>query len=334
MNRTILSVCLAIGLATEAVPINAQSPKAMSTPAAKASTVAPVEKAPAAKPSATDYFWAPNVAPDGPVLIMVSVESQRAYVYRNGVLIGASKVSTGKAGHETPTGIFTILQKDPDHHSNKYSNAPMPFMERLTWDGVALHGGHVTDRPASHGCIRLPLDFARDLYEITRLGLTVVVSKTALAPEAVPSPALLDNPNGDGHAPPTAYSWHPERSDHGPYSIVISSRDRKMVVLRNGIAVGSSTILIDGAVTQTMAFSLRAIDTTGFHWLRLALPGVTLALQTELTPQERARVHLPEAFRALLAGTLKPGTTILVTRDALPKNAVGKHETILQSEGH
>ncbi|HEX3407370.1 MAG TPA: L,D-transpeptidase family protein, partial [Caulobacteraceae bacterium] len=102
------------------------------------------------------YVWSPGRAPSGPVEIVVSLSAQRAYVYRNGVRIGMSEASTGKEGHETPTGVFTILEKEKVHRSSRYNDAPMPYMQRLTWYGVALHGGPLPGYAASHGCIRLP----------------------------------------------------------------------------------------------------------------------------------------------------------------------------------
>ncbi len=114
-------------------------------------------------------------AAPGPVSLVVSIPAQRAYVYRDGVLIGVSTVSTGSPGRDTPTGDFTILQKQVFHRSNLYSNAPMPFMQRLTWDGIALHAGHLPGYPASHGCIRLPKEFARQLYQLTEMGGMVSV---------------------------------------------------------------------------------------------------------------------------------------------------------------
>jgi hypothetical protein len=109
------------------------------------------------------------------VSILISIPGQIAYVYRDGVLIAASTVSTGKPGKATPTGEFTILQKREFHRSNLYSNAPMPFMQRLTWTGIALHAGTLPGYPASHGCIRFPREFARRLFEITQLGTAVAV---------------------------------------------------------------------------------------------------------------------------------------------------------------
>jgi hypothetical protein len=111
----------------------------------------------------------------GPVSIVVSIPAQRMYVYRDSALIGVSTVSTGSPGRDTPTGEFTILQKQVFHRSNLYSNAPMPFMQRLTWDGIALHAGHLPGYPASHGCIRLPKAFAKQLYQLTAMGGSVSV---------------------------------------------------------------------------------------------------------------------------------------------------------------
>lgn len=120
------------------------------------------------------------------VLIVVSLKSQQLFVFRDGQPWASSKVSTGKKGHETPTGGFPILQKKVHHRSNLYSNAPMPYMQRLTWDGVALHAGRIPGYPASHGCIRLPTDFAQDLYKITNFTSTVVIvtDKPVASPEA------------------------------------------------------------------------------------------------------------------------------------------------------
>ena len=120
-----------------------------------------------------EFVLQPEVAPDGAVEVVVSIPLQTAYVFRSGTLIGVSTVSTGKPGHDTPTGTFSILQKKKDHRSNLYDDAPMPFMQRLTWDGIALHAGAIPGYPASHGCVRLPKVFARKLYDATRLGASV-----------------------------------------------------------------------------------------------------------------------------------------------------------------
>lgn len=109
------------------------------------------------------------------VLIVISKAAQRMYVFKDGAPWASSPVSTGKRGHATPAGVFPILQKKIFHRSNIYSNASMPFMQRLTWSGIAIHAGYLPGYPASHGCIRLPKTFARSLYNLTRATATTVV---------------------------------------------------------------------------------------------------------------------------------------------------------------
>src|SRR4029077_6328205 len=132
-----------------------------------------------------EFIWQPQTSPHGPMVMVVSFPHQIAHVYRNGVLTGASTVSTGKKGHETPTGTFTILQKHADHYSNIYNDAPMPYMQRLTWSGVALHAGKLPGYPASHGCVRMPYEFAKLLYAESSTGITVVVSDAKSFPTTV-----------------------------------------------------------------------------------------------------------------------------------------------------
>lgn len=152
-----------------------------SVPEAPALTAGTVAQA-AARLRPGQYLWAPQVAPSGPMIMVVNLRTQRATVYRNGIPIGITTVSSGRPGHETPPGVYTILQKEADHRSNLYNNAPMPFMQRLTWDGIALHGGALPGYPASHGCIRLPEAFARLLFAESRLGMMVVVTRLDTMP--------------------------------------------------------------------------------------------------------------------------------------------------------
>lgn len=119
---------------------------------------------------------------DSILQIVVSKAQQSLAVYRDGTEIATTRVSTGKAGHSTPTGVFSILEKRKYHESNIYSNAPMPFMQRLTWSGIALHEGRVPNYPASHGCIRLPAKFARELFGMTARGVHVVISEAPVVP--------------------------------------------------------------------------------------------------------------------------------------------------------
>lgn len=276
-----------------------------------------------------EFLWAPEIAPEGPVTLVISLTAQRAFAYRNGVPVAVSTISSGKKGYSTPTGIFTILQKDADHRSNRYDDAPMPFMQRLTWDGVALHGGHLPGYPASHGCVRLPLEFARRLFAMTRTGVTVIITNDATAPEVIPSgPPLVGSP--DGHAAGGSYVWRPERAPTGPVSIVVSGRDRRVVVLRNGVEIGSTSVVLDVPVTSTTAFTLAALDTAGTHWIRLPLPGQSTQAG-ELSPAERALGHVPEEFRQALFSILRPGATLLVTRDTLASSGTGTRLRVLEA---
>ena len=125
-------------------------------------------------------------AGDRPLQVIVSKQQQSLVVYDGDTVIATSHVSTGKKGHSTPTGIFSILQKARHHRSNIYSDAPMPFMQRLTWSGIALHAsGHVPPYPASHGCVRMPNDFAKSLYGMTGMGMHVLISEQQVTPVAV-----------------------------------------------------------------------------------------------------------------------------------------------------
>jgi hypothetical protein len=137
------------------------------------------------------FRWAPYADDPLPVRVVVDLTNQRAFVFQGHALVGITAVSTGRSGHGTPTGVFPILEKARFHRSNIYSNAPMPFMQRLTWGGVALHAGYNPGRPASHGCIRLPYGFAQILFRATEVGGTVVVTRGApLAPPELAQPDL------------------------------------------------------------------------------------------------------------------------------------------------
>ena len=139
--------------------------------AAAASATAPVRPAglPDPQPPAVEQVLRSGV------LIVISKQSQRMHVLKDGEPWAEAPVSTGRRGHVTPSGVFPILQKQVWHRSNKYSNAPMPYMQRLTWTGIAMHAGRLPGYAASHGCIRMPYGFARQLYALTRASATTVV---------------------------------------------------------------------------------------------------------------------------------------------------------------
>ena len=195
------SPLLALALAGATAPAIAQQPSpatgvAIDGPAAPAAIDIDADNL---QPG--EFLWMPERGGAGQLVVVVSLPTQRAHVYRNGVRIGVSTISSGKPGNETPTGTFEILQKKRMHHSNLYNNAPMPFMQRLTWDGIALHAGKIPGYPASHGCVRLPLAFAETLFEETERGMLVVIADTASHDTAVVYPGE--------HAPVDAYSGLP-----------------------------------------------------------------------------------------------------------------------------
>ena len=129
--------------------------------------------------------------PKGPLQIVVSIGSQRVTLYANGERVAQGPVSTGVPGHPTPLGVFSVIEKDRHHHSNIYSGAPMPFMQRITWSGIALHEGALPGHPASHGCIRLSHDFAQKLWPTTKLGVRVIVARNDLSPSDFAHPKLF-----------------------------------------------------------------------------------------------------------------------------------------------
>lgn len=275
-----------------------------------------------------EFLWAPEAAPEGPVLLVVSLATQRAVLYRNGVPIGISTVSTGRRGYRTPAGVFTVLEKQIEHYSSLYDNAPMPYMQRLTWGGVALHGGRLPGYPASHGCIRLPLEFARRIYGVTRLGMTVVVTNQAEVPRIAPTPGLLanDTPAAEANEP---FQWHPERAPTGPVSIVVSAADRRAVVLRNGVEIGSAPLSIDGAISGTTAYLLQS-DEKGPRWLRVPLGGGSPA--EEISRDEWRRYGVDPAFRQAVAAIVVPGTTVVVTADTLAGSGLGKQTPLIDTK--
>src|SRR5438046_6134689 len=147
------------------------------------------------------YVWEPERAPEGPLLIVASITEQVAYVYRNGISIARSSVSTGRPGHPTPTGVFTILEKEVHHTSSIYKGAEMPYIERVTWGGIALHAGNLPGYPDSHGCVRLPLEFSKLLFGITMKGATVLIADTHSAPAETVHPGLFFAASGEEHEP-------------------------------------------------------------------------------------------------------------------------------------
>ena len=147
----------------------------MATPAFAMDAIAlPIEAA-ATELSPNQFVW--NDTNTGKALsVVISLSTQRAYVYRGAQMVAATTISSGRGGKDTPLGTYPILQKNAAHRSNLYAGAPMPFMQRLTWDGIAIHAGNNPGFPDSHGCIRVPTGFAKKLFAVTALGTAVTVT--------------------------------------------------------------------------------------------------------------------------------------------------------------
>ena len=133
----------------------------------------------------------PQDPPKGPLQVIISIEDQRISLYDNGVLIAHSSVSTGVPGHPTPLGVFSVISKERWHRSNIYSAAPMPYMQRITWSGIALHAGVLPGYPASHGCIRLTESFATRLWHLTKRGTRVIIARDDIRPFEITNPHLF-----------------------------------------------------------------------------------------------------------------------------------------------
>src|SRR3984957_18860524 len=151
--------------------------------------------------------------PHGPLVIAISINQQNMKIYDTNGFFAETPISTGMRGHPTPMGVFSVIAKEKLHHSNIYSGAPMPYMQRITWSGIAIHAGVLPGYPASHGCIRMPAAFAVKMYGWTRMGARVVVTPDEMVPTSfshplllaqkiVPQPVAADQPKTD--APPSA----------------------------------------------------------------------------------------------------------------------------------
>ncbi len=315
--------CFVLLLALPGVAATAKAPPAHTSTPGTAKTISPAKLKPG------EYVWHPEMSPRGPVVLVVSLPEQRAYAYRNGVLIGASTVSTGKKGHETPTGVFTILQKHEDHYSNVYDNAPMPYMQRLTWSGVALHAGRLPGYPASHGCVRMPYEFARKLFGETKTGLTVVVSDEREFPSTVAHPGLVAPVDATGApagelARTGEIAWDPGAAPEGPVTILVTNEDRRIRVFRAGVEIGHAPFTLDDPTRKVTLHVLTMLEpvpgdpvspATGKpvpRWLVVSGDKESTVSTEELL----AVIKVPPEFRRQAATVVGPGTTMVITQPA------------------
>lgn len=298
-----------------------------------------------------EFLWIGNSVTVGPIVMVVSLNEQRAYVYRNGVLIGATTVSTGRPGHLTPTGVFTVLQKQKEHRSTIYEGAPMPYMERLTWGGVALHAGGLPGYPESHGCVHLPSEFAKLLFDSSPMGMTVVIANEATEPQRVAHPGYLAPVSLKGGqplersplAPNEIYRWQPGLSPSGPVSIVLSQGSQRVVVYRNGVEIGQARLEVIGdqplvSHTSVLAEGPSDVadsyvpDSTTYHWLRLGAPGHAQEAGSQPSAADLARIKISAEFVGRVNSILTPGATVLVTPESLSPTTSGGAVEVLDAD--
>lgn len=282
---------------------------------------------------AGQYVWAPELSGEGPALVVVNLSTQRLVMFRNGVPVAASTVSSGKTGHETPTGVFSILQKNAEHYSKTYNNAPMPNMQRLTTQGIALHAGNLPGYPASHGCVRLPLAFSKLLFGATNLGMTVVITTIPVVPNASDGPGLMQDQPAMQQASlsEAAYEWNPVPP--GPddlISIVVSAADQRAIVFQGPKEIGSAPVHVSGPLNGGMAYLLKSWDSTGKHWLKLQYSGAGGSM--EVGPEELKRFDTPTGFRAAVAAAVRPGSVVIVTPESLKSGSPGKSQAVFEDE--
>jgi hypothetical protein len=269
-----------------------------------------------------EFTWHPDRSPIGPVAIVVSIPDQRVHIYRNGIRIAVSTCSTGKPGHGTPTGVFTILQKDRHHHSSTYNNAPMPNMNRLTWSGIALHAGQLPGYPASHGCVRLPLEFSGLLFSVTQIGTPVIIANDHSDPVPIVHPGLLLDPNAKSKMN-DAVTGLPAKPQPGvdhtdnptpPLSILVSKADEKVVLLENGeiIAQGAASIADPQQPLGSHVFVLSEAADKHTQWHGIGHHGDARAQLSDLGTLRR--IGCEENLNALIHERMHPGA-ILTTTD-------------------
>lgn len=280
------------------------------------------------------WVWAPQIAPEGPILVYVDLGRQLATVYRNGIRIGVSTISSGREGYETPTGVFTILEKNKQHISRKYNDAPMPYQQRLTWGGVALHAGGLPGYPESHGCVHLPLAFARKLFDATPMGGTVIIAGGHEDPvKRPPAGVLAPMMAGAGRAPATPlspqgkFTWNPAASPSGPVSIIISTGDQQVVVLRNGVEIGRAHAVVAQQTNQPQVMTLAGGKNP--QWIQVGVSDLTGDPAEIISTERVEQMQLPAAFVSDMRSVIQTGTTVLVTQASVDDASTARQTTVM-----
>lgn len=272
-----------------------------------------------------DFVWQPELSTDGPVVIIVDLSQQRLQVYRNGVQIGRSTISSGQVGYETPAGIFTIVEKNETHHSNKYHEASMPLMERLTWDGLAIHAGNVPNHPESHGCVHVPMAFAKKLYDVTSKGCVVLMTEGKNSSGPTKKPDLefsIGKVSAPTLSPTTPFVWRPEVAATGGMCVVFSSADHEVHVYRDGEEIGRATTGASPSIGNRVYAAQAQTGPDGSRqWNQLG------SLDSSPAPDAAdvlRQLNLPAEFRDDMGKAITAGATLVLTDEAVDGQAA-KH---------
>jgi len=329
MNKTSLAFAASICLA--AVPPG----QLLAQGAPKSAQLELAKQADKLKPG--QWVWKPEIAPKGPILVYVDLSRQLATVYRNGVRIGVSTISSGRPGYETPTGVFTILEKNKQHISRTYNDAPMPYQERLTWGGVALHAGGLPGYPESHGCVHLPLAFSKILFDAMPMGGTVVIAgghedpvKRPAAGVLAPALAGVTPPPATPLTPEGTFTWNPGASAGGPVSIIISTGDQQVVVLRNGVEIGRAHADVQQETTEPQVMTFAGGKDK--QWIQVGVSDLTGHTAEIISTERVEQMHLPAAFVADMRSVITPGTTVLVTEASVGHGATGQQTMVFDAD--
>ncbi len=326
-SKLTLLLCTAL-LACIFVPAASFSGEADAQPSAAIRSLRPGE-----------YIWRPELSPDGPVVVVVSLPEQLTHVYRNGVAIGVSTSSTGKPGKRTPTGVFTILQKRERHFSSTYNNAPMPNMQRLTWKGIALHAGDLPGYPASMGCIRLPVEFSQHLFSVTHLGTPVIIADQKTKYSDLVNPGLIlshETTKLAQDAVKKAKGKKPPETQNTS-SILVSSADGKAYVMTDGKVVYETPIRIKDP-SRPLGNHLYSLlgpgpDGKSFRWAAFGFGGQPGEGQSvdRWNDETLSRIEVVDKEGALeVASKLQTGTTMVITDFAAgPETRSGPDFTVI-----
>ncbi|MGL4395649.1 MAG: L,D-transpeptidase [Hyphomicrobium sp.] len=293
-----------------------------------------------------EFTWHPERSPKGRVAIVVSIPDQRVHVYRNGIRIGVSTCSTGKAGHETPTGVFMILEKDKNHKSSTYNDAPMPNMNRLTWSGIALHAGNLPGYPASHGCIRLPMKFSELLFQVTEVGTPIILAGSHSDPTEVVHPGLVLGNYAQKEYATVKQSFKKERLPwqadvtvgESSTTILVSHGDMTITLLENGtvVAAGKAIIAQPEQPLGRHVFMLSGAHEgrKGMAWQALShhdRMGADLAQPSETVI---TRIRAEQAMLNAIQDRMHPGMLLITSElPAHPDSRTGDDFVLMNTDG-